>query len=107
VAVYPVASLTADQETAREAGPATAVTALGAVGGTDVANGITELEGADQAESVPLLALVSKVYAVPLLRPVTTQERAGAAAVNLSLAAEKRLKVQVFDVSPGAATRAV
>jgi very-short-patch-repair endonuclease len=45
-------------------------TALGAVGGTDVANGITELEGADQAESVPLLALVSKVYAAPLLRPV-------------------------------------
>jgi hypothetical protein len=43
------------------------------------ADGVTEFELADAADVPPaLVAVVEKVYAVPLVKPVTVQEVAGA-----------------------------
>ena len=61
------------QDTAADALPAVAVTAVGAFG-TGVALGVTAAEGADAAE-VPagLVAVTVNVYAVPLVNPVTVE----------------------------------
>ena len=59
------------QETVAEPTPAVADTPVGAAGRPD---GVTELEAAEaRPVPLPLVAVTVKVYAVPLVRPVTVQ----------------------------------
>ena len=69
------------QETVAAVSPAVAETPVGASG---VADGVTGLEARDaEPESLALVATTVKVYAVPLVRPVTVQESVGSVLVQV------------------------
>src|SRR5207245_2310229 len=88
------------QETVAEALPALAVTAVGAPGTVAGAPGVPRLEGAEAALlPTALVATTVKVWAVPLVRPASVADVAGAATVvEISVAGAAPLAVAMLTV---------